>query len=333
MKLRGGMIGCGFFSQHHLAAWKRIPEVEIVAACDLEYERARPFAEHAYCSAEQMLEEERLDFVDIATRVESHLALVSLAAQKGIAVICQKPMAPDWSTALRMVETMEEAGVPLMMHENWRWQPWYRVARAMIGHGDIGTPIGYGFRTRARDGAGEQAYARQEYVRGLQRFLIDEALVHYFDTARFLFGDIGSVYADTHRLNPHIAGEDRAIVIVNHQEGVSGWVDGHRFLDPNPDGPGMGEALFDGDAGVLMILSTGDVYRDNRLVWKNTVSTGYRGDSVYATLAHFIRSLIGNTEFETSGREYLKTFAAVEAAYLSAVEHRRVLLEEVTGSD
>jgi predicted dehydrogenase len=166
-------------------------------------------------------------------------------------------------------------------------------------------------------------------MRGLRRFLIDEALVHHFDTARFLFGDICSIYANASKLNPEIAGEDRAIVIVNHQQGISGWVDGHRFLNPNPDGPAMGEALLEGDAGVLLILSTGDVYRDNVLAWKNNVSTGYRGDSVYATLAHFVRALIGKTAFETGGRDYLKTFAAVEAAYRSAGEHRMVFLSEV----
>jgi predicted dehydrogenase len=67
--------------------------------------------------------------------------------------------------------------------------------------------------------------------------------------------------------------------------------------------------------------------------WKNDVATGYRGDSVYATQAHFIRSLLGKTPFETGGREYLHTFAAVEAAYRSAAEQRMVSLAEVTGSD
>ena len=333
MKLRGAMIGCGYFAQHHLEAWKRISEVEIVAACDLEYDRARRFADRAYCSAEQMLSKEQLDFVDIVTRVESHVALVALAAQSGIAIICQKPIAPDGSAALQLVETVERAGVPFMVHENWRWQPWYRVASEMIRRGDIGEPIGYGFRTRTCDGIGGQAYPRQSYMRGLRRFLIDEALVHHFDTARFLFGDICSIFANTGKLNPRIAGEDRAIVIVNHRDGVSGWVDGHRFLNPNPDGPAMGEALLEGDGGVLLILSTGDVYRDNVLTWKNTVSAGYRGDSVHATQAHFVRALVEKREFETGGRDYLKTFAAVEAAYQSAKSHRLVYLTEIPGAD
>jgi predicted dehydrogenase len=333
MKLRGAFIGCGYFSQHHLAAWKRIPEVEIVAACDLEYDRAQKFADRAYRSADQMLESEALDFVDIATRADTHLALAALAAQRGISVICQKPIAPDWPTAVRLVETMEKAGVRFMVHENWRWQRWYRVAREMILHGNIGKPIGYGFRTRTRDGIGEQAFPLQPYMRRLQRFLIDEVLVHHFDTARFLFGDIASIYAGTGKLNAHVAGEDRAIVVLNHEEGINGTVDGHRFLNSSPDGPAMGEAVFEGDSAALWIPSTGDIYRNGVLAWRNDVSTGYRGDSVYATLVHFARSLIENTPFETDGREYLKTFAAVEAAYRSAAEHQMVALSEVIAPD
>ncbi len=77
---KGGLIGCGFFSRHHQAAWSRIPNVEIVAACDLSIERARAAAPRAYTSAEEMLKVEELDFVDIATRSKTHLELISMAS-------------------------------------------------------------------------------------------------------------------------------------------------------------------------------------------------------------------------------------------------------------
>ena len=60
---RGGIVGCGFFAQHHLEAWRRIPEVEIVAACDLQLERAGQAAPRAYVSAEEMLDREELDAI------------------------------------------------------------------------------------------------------------------------------------------------------------------------------------------------------------------------------------------------------------------------------
>jgi len=327
--LKGAIVGCGFFAQRHIEAWCRMPEVDIVAAADPQLDRAQSFAGRAYRTAEEMLDREQLDFVDIVTRVETHLLLVRLAVERGIPVICQKPIAPDWNCAVEIVNAAESAGVPLMIHENWRWQPWYRAAHEMISRGDIGLPIGYGFRTRTRDGMGAEPYPKQLYFRQLRRLLIDEALVHHIDTARFLFGEINSVYAQTSRRNPNVIGEDQAVLVLSHGGTVHGWIDGHRFLDPDPDGPAMGDAFFEGELGTISIQGTGDVYLNRALVWKNTVTTGYRGDSVRATQAHFISRLRSGRPFESGGRPYLRTFAAVEAAYRSATAGRCVSLSEV----
>ena len=327
--LKGGIIGCGFFAQRHIEAWRRIPEVEIVAAADPQLDRARAFAPKAYSSTAEMLDQEQLDFVDIVTRVHTHLALVRLAVARRVPIICQKPIAPDWPTALQLVETAESAGVRLMIHENWRWQAWFRKAHQMIARGDIGAPIGYGFRTRTRDGMGNEPYPNQPYFRTLPRLLIDEALVHHVDTARFLFGDIDSVYAQASRRNPNVAAEDQAILVLTHRAPVHGWIDGHRFLDPLPDGPAMGDAFFEGESGTISIPATGDVYRDGVLVWKNDVTVGYRGDSVRATQAHFIACLLDGSPFESGGREYLRTFGAVEAAYGSLSERRAIAMHEI----
>jgi predicted dehydrogenase len=320
--LTGGIIGCGFFAARHMEAWRRMPDVAIVAAADPELDRARAFAPRAYHSAHEMLSREPLDFVDIVTRAGQHPSLVQLAVDKNTPVICQKPLAPDWPTAAEMVHYAEAAGVPLMIHENWRWQPWYRIANEMIKRGDIGAPIGYGFRSRAGDGAGDEPYPQQPYFRGLQRFLIDEALVHHIDVASFLFGDITTVYAQAGRRNQSITGEDWAILTLTHKDSVHGWIDGHRFRDPQPDGPVAGDAFFEGEAGTISILPTGDVYSNRSLAWKNDVTAGYRGDSVAATQAHFIASLKSKKPFETEGRRYLHTFAAVQAAYQSIAERR-----------
>ena len=331
--LKGAIIGCGFFAERHIEAWRRMPEVEIVAAADPRLERAEKFAHLAYRSAEEMLDREQPEFVDIVTRVETHLPLVRLALERRIPIICQKPIAPDWNSAVEIATAAASAGVAFMIHENWRWQPWYRAAHGMISRGDIGLPIGYGFRTRTRDGMGAEPYPRQLYFRQLRRLLIDEALVHHMDTARFLFGEIDSVYAQTSRRNPHVTAEDQAILVLSHGGMVHGWIDGHRFLDPDPDGPAMGDAFFEGELGTISIQGTGDVYRNHVLAWKNDITAGYRGDSVRATQAHFISCLKHADPFESGGSEYLRTFAAVEAAYRSAAEGRCVLLSEILPSN
>ena len=96
---KGALIGCGFFSQHHQAAWLRIPNAEIVAACDLSIERARAAAPRAYTSVEEMLKVEELDFVDIATRSTTHLELVSMAAnRRAIVMLCFSFAPPEPSS-------------------------------------------------------------------------------------------------------------------------------------------------------------------------------------------------------------------------------------------
>ena len=328
-KFKGALIGCGFFSQHHQAAWPRIPNAEIVAACDLSIERARAAAPRAYTSVEEMLQVEELDFVDIATRSTTHLELVSMAAEQGLAIICQKPMAPDWDTARRMVEISERRGVRFMIHDNWRWQSWYRAAAAFIARGDIGTPLAYGFRTRVSHGAGDEPYPKQAYFRQLQRFMIDEVLVHHIDTARFLFGDIASVYAEGARRNPRIAGEDHVILTLRHPHGALGWVEGHSFMKHDDTRSTLDEATFEGDAGSIRINSLGEIWSGEERIWRDS-GVGYRGDSVYATQLHFIKCLESGHPFETEAHDYVKkTFAVVEAAYLSMASHRAVEVAEI----
>ena len=320
---KAGMIGCGFFSQHHLEAWRRMANVHIVAACDYQLERAQTAALRAYASAQEMLEVEELDFVDIVTRSSAHLELISLAAEKKLPIICQKPMAPDWETACRIVEVVAKHRIQVMIHDNWRWQPWYRAAGAIIARGDIGMPIGYSFRFRRKEGVGPEPYPKQTYFRQLRRQIIDETLVHHIDTARFLFGDIASVYAEAATRNRAIVGEDDAILTLRHVNDVTGTIDGNRFLDLD-DGSGTDEACFEGESGSIRITGRGDIWSGFKKIWTNDVVEGYRGDSVHATQAHFVDCLQTGRRGESSAGEYLeKTFAVVEAAYQS-IRDRRV---------
>lgn len=302
-----------------------MPQVELAAAVDPDLERARKAAPRAYATAEEMLDAERLDFVDIATRPDSHAALVRLAASRKLPVICQKPMAPNWADAVGMVEAAEAAGIPFMIHENWRWQPWYRALKSIIDRGEIGQPIDYWFRTRRNDGRGPAPYSHQPYFARMPRLLIYETLVHHIDTARFLFGDLAAIYAQARRRNPAIAGEDQALLMLTHAD-ISGIIDGHRFLDPEPDGPVMGQATVEGESGVLRLLGTGDIFRGSEKIWTNEAPEGYRGDSVRATQQHFVDCLRSGIPFESGGREYLKTFRAVEAAYESVAGRRAIPL-------
>jgi predicted dehydrogenase len=228
-----------------------------------------------------------------------------------------------------MADLADSTGTRLMIHENWRWQPWYRAAKVMIDAGAIGRPVGYYFRTRQRDGLGPNAYPNQPYFREMPRLLIHETLIHHIDTAGFLFGKIHSVYAHARRYNKAIQGEDRALVTLVHESGVDGLVDGHRFLNPEPPGPAMGEAWLDGCDASLQINASGGITIKGEQVWEPPPTEGYKGDSVLAVQQHFINCLASGEEFETSARQYLASFAATEAAYRSIAERREVAMSEL----
>lgn len=265
-----------------------------------------------------MLRTARLDILDIATRPDSHLALVQAAVAAGIPLIVQKPLAPDLATAREIQRVVSESRTRAMVHENWRWQPWYRQAKQLIADGAIGAPHGYRFVVRQGDGLGPSPYLRQPYFREMPRLLIFETLVHHIDTARFLFGELEAVFATTQRRNPAIRGEDAAILILRHEGGVSGLVDANRYLDLDAPGPAMGEASFEGDAGRITINGAGQLFLGLHRVPQVFPAEGYKGDSVYATQQHFIDCLETGMPFETGIAEYLPAFIAADAAYRSA---------------
>lgn len=130
-KMKGVAIGAGYFSKFQYKAWTRIPEVDIAALSNRSMERARPLMEtygvpRHYADWREMIERERPDFVDVITPPEQHAEMCRFAAQRGIHVICQKPLAPTFDEARRIVDEAREAGIRFMVHENFRFQPWHR---------------------------------------------------------------------------------------------------------------------------------------------------------------------------------------------------------------
>lgn len=334
--LQGALIGCGFFGRIQLESWQRIPEAHIEAVCDMDPNKAREcglsFGADPYHDVKKMLDEVKPDFVDIATRPSTHLDLVREAAARGIPILLQKPMAPSWKEARRIVDYAASAGVRLMINENWRWQRWYREIGSLISAGKIGQVFYYNMHARARDGLGPTPYSNQPYFKDMERFLVFETLVHHMDAARSLLGDIVEVYCRTSRINPIIAGEDMALIMTEHANGVRGIIDGNRGCEPDEQGQALETARFEGHEGVIRLTHPGDVYLNGEKVFSGRGQLGYRGDSCRATQQHFAQCLQRGEEFETSGADYWKkTYAAVEACYRSAAQNRPVRLEEIVG--
>jgi predicted dehydrogenase len=328
--LRGAMIGAGYFAGFHAEAWARLPTASIVAIADTAADKAGEFAARhgiakGYQSTEEMLDVEKPDFVDIATRPEAHLSLTQLAASRGVHVICQKPMAPTMAECVAMCEACERAGVRLVIHENWRWQPWYRELRRLLDSRTIGQAFQYSFFWRTGDGRGPEAYPAQPYFRQMPRLLIYESLVHILDTFRFLGGEMQIASCHTQRLNPTIVGEDQALIITRFGSGAAGLIDANRFTGPVPAQVAMGTCVIEGDEGMLRVSPQGEIFlaragqAEQRLPFAPP-DRGYKGDSVYATQSHLVDGLRSGAATESDGRDYLRTVALVEACYAMAAE-------------
>ena len=220
-----------------------------------------------YGDWKEMLDRERPDFVDIITPPETHEEMCAFAAARGIHVICQKPLAPTFEASQRMVDGCAAAGVRFMVHENFRWQPWYRAIKEIQARGDIGAFSHIHFLMRLGDGWAEDAYlARQPFFREYPRLLFYETGVHFVDTFRFLLGEVVSVVADTKQLNPAIRGEDAGLLLLKFRNGSTAIWDANRYNESDDDAPRFtfGELRIDGTAGHLT-MDPGSTIRVKRL--------------------------------------------------------------------
>lgn len=338
--LRVAVIGAGFFARFHHEAWARIDGAELVGICDLDMSKAAAaaseFGGRAWDDPAAMIAALKPDLIDIATPPATHRAMVQLAAEAGIACICQKPLAPTLAESREIVELAEAAGIPLIVHENFRFQPWYREIRRWIEGGRLGDLYQASFRLRPGDGQGEDAYlARQPYFQQMERFLIHETGIHLIDVFRFLFGEMGAVYADLRRLNPVIAGEDAGHVLFTCRSGMRALFDGNRLSGHVAENPRltMGELAIEGSLGTLFLNGDGglsflplgaDAPEPVSYDWENR---GFGGDCVSALQAHVVDHFRNGTPLENTGRAYLRNIEIEEAVYQSAAEGRRIDLD------
>ena len=174
----------------------------------------------AFTDAQAMLEATKPDLVDIVTPPPTHRELVALCASRGLPAICQKALAETYDEAAAIVSLAEAARTPLVVHENIRWQPWYREAKRLLDAGTLGVPHSVAFRLRPGDGQGPRAYLdRQPYFQRMPKLLVYETAIHWIDTFRFLLGEVEAVYARLRRINPAIDGEDAGYIVFEFDVG------------------------------------------------------------------------------------------------------------------
>lgn len=324
------VVGGGFFAQFHYDAWARL-DVDVVGVCDLDKKIAQQRAEAypncvAYDDVGQMLSEQLPDLLDIVTPPITHLEIIKQAIAAGVPVICQKPFCGGIEGGTEAAKLMDASGVPIIVHENFRFQPWYSAVKSQLDNGALGDVYEGTFRLRPGDGQGPEAYlARQPYFQKMPRFLAHETLVHIIDVFRYLFGDVASVYADLRQLNPVIAGEDAGLIILTFENGRRAVIDGNRLVDHAAENRRlvMGDMWIEGSEGVIRLNGDGGLYErphDSNAEkaipydWQNI---GFGGDCVYQLNKHVLDCLDAGTIPMNTAPAYLENLCIVEAVYQS----------------
>jgi predicted dehydrogenase len=254
------MVGAGYWAQFQVEGW-RDAGAPLAALCSRQLAHAEALARRygvpsCYDDIEAMLDTERPTLVDVCLPPVAQHAAVSAALRRGIPTICQKPFGANLKQAEAMTALAEAAGVPLVVHENFRFTPWFRECKRLIDIGFFGRVHGIVFRLRPGDGQGPQAYLdRQPYFQQMPEFLVRETAVHFIDTFRFLMGEVRAVTARLRRLNPVIAGEDSGLLIFEFDDARTGLFDGNR-LNGHPATHlrrTMGEMWLEGERGVMRL--------------------------------------------------------------------------------
>lgn len=191
MSVRVGFVGAGGVSNAHMNLLESMQDVQIVSIADNDPERAEAAAllhvAKPYTDALDMLENENLDAVYFCTPPFAHGEAEIFAAQKGIHIFVEKPVAIDMKSANRMLDTITRSGVVNAVGYHWRYQSISDRAKHIINGRDVGMMQGYWM-----SGAPSIKWWGRMDQSGGQ---IVEQATHIFDLARYLCGEISEVYA------------------------------------------------------------------------------------------------------------------------------------------
>jgi predicted dehydrogenase len=222
---RVGIVGSGFMGSTHAAAWSRTP-AQLVGICSIDQQKAGRLADqyHAqtYSAYDELLRD--VDVIDICTPTHLHHEMVLKAAALGKQIVCEKPLARTYAQAQEMVADCEKAGVKLLVAHVVRFAPDYVQAKATVDRGDIGK-VAVVRLTRC---SYQPKLAANNWFLDFEKSggMLLDLMIHDYDYARWVAGEVESVYARSVRSHKPDAPEDYAIAILRHQNGAISNIEG-----------------------------------------------------------------------------------------------------------
>jgi UDP-N-acetyl-2-amino-2-deoxyglucuronate dehydrogenase len=338
-KIRFALTGCGRIATNHFSALeKHVENAELIAVCDTDpialKKAVACTGATGYHSHGELLEKSRADVVVLATPSGLHSLQAIEAADRGLHVVTEKPMATRWSDGLNMVKACDQAGVRLFVVKQNRCNSTLQLLKRAIDQGRFGSIYSVAinvFWTRP------QQYYDSAKWRGTWEFdggaFMNQAS-HYIDLLDWLVGPLESVMAYTGTLARNIEVEDSGVAAVRWRNGALGTVNVTMLTYPqNFEGSitilGQNGSVRIGGVAVneIKYWKFSEPHPDDALV----KDTSYQATSVYGFghptyYQNVISTLRGQTEAETDGREGLKSLEILIALYLSSRDGRKISL-------
>lgn len=338
-KVKVALIGCGRIASKHFEAMSLLqPAIDLVGVCDTDPQALAQAVEKTgsvgFVCLTDVLKKTDAELVVLCTPSGLHAAQTIQIAQSGRHVVTEKPMATRWQDGLDMVAACDKAGIHLFVVKQNRYNATLRLLKRAVAKRRFGRIYMVSinvFWTRP------QSYYDSAAWRGTWEFdggaLMNQAS-HYVDLLDWLIGPVESVYAFTATLARHIEVEDTAVVNVHWRSGTLGSMSVTMLTFPRNL---EGSITIIGEKGTVKV---GGVAVNEIQHWEfaepdeedaNVGETSYQTASVYgfghvAYYDNVIKTLKGEAEPDTNGREGLHSLEILIAAYLSARDGRRVAL-------
>jgi myo-inositol 2-dehydrogenase / D-chiro-inositol 1-dehydrogenase len=230
-RIKIAVIGTGRMGSVHVRNIARlIPEADLVALCDIRLEVAQAVADE--CGIQrvvrdyhELLEDETIDAVLIATSTPTHAMIIKDCASAGKQIFCEKPLALDLADIDDALAEVEKAGVKLQVGFNRRFDKSYQRVHEIVASGEIGRPCILRITNRDPD------FPAMEFMRASGGIFLDLA-IHDFDMVRYQVGEVDEVYAmgsvlinqELHEFND----VDTDVVSLRFANGAVGSIDNSR---------------------------------------------------------------------------------------------------------
>jgi predicted dehydrogenase len=327
--VRVGLVGAGFMGEAHAAAWRSLGVQSLAVHDDLPAAAQRlagQFNASVAASLDDLLA--GCDVVDVCTPTHVHSDVVRAAAAARRPVICEKPLARTVADAEAMIAACRAAGVPLFVAHVVRYINEYVAAKQAVDAGRVGR-LGV-IRLRRESARPNKPADHWFFDPGKSGGVMMDLLVHDYDYARYLAGDVESVWARTVR-DASGADVDFGLAVLRHVSGAITHVSGG-WVYPWP----MFRTGFEiaGDGGLIVYESTDAVPVTPYLIGKRdegAASTGLPDSPVAENpwaleLADFVSSIQGGGPPRVTAEDGLEAVRIANAVIDSSRTGRPVRL-------